>query len=105
LADVAYPGPKILSRNGITRLFREVSAEKSRVTLNSSFAKAKCMRGWPSALIRSTVPARLRTEVEGAAESPEELVPREESDHHRVASGSTEFLEEMAIPRAERLEE
>jgi hypothetical protein len=75
------------------------------------------MRGWPSASIRSTVPARLRAEVEGAAESPEELVPREESDHHRgalerpvawecrVASGSTEFLEEMAIPRAERWEE
>jgi hypothetical protein len=75
------------------------------------------MRGWPSASIRSTVPAWQRAEVEGAAESLEGLVPREESDHHRgaqerlaawkcrVASGSTEFLEEMAIPRAERSEE
>src|SRR5580700_5633136 len=71
-------------KNRITLLLYEVSAEKSRVTLGSSFGRAKRMRGWPSASIRSTVPARLRAVVEVAAESPEELVPREESDHHRV---------------------
>lgn len=55
------------------------------MTLDSSFGRAKCTRSWQSASIRSTVPARLPAEVGVAAESPEDLVPREELDHHRVA--------------------